>query len=60
MQEVKIVCVFVCVCVCGGGGHIVTANILSKGLTVKIQLFVLRVWWPKVRNILVYVYPITI
>ena len=50
----------VCVCVCVGGGHIVTANILSKGLTVKIQLFVLRVWWPKVRNILVYVYPITI
>ena len=62
MQEVKIVCVFVCVCVCvcvWGGGHIVTANILSKGMTVKIQLFVLRFWWPKVRNILVYVYPIT-
>ena len=28
-------------------------------MTVKIQLFVLRFWWPKVRNILVYVYPIT-
>ena len=52
-----------CVCVFffwGGGGHFVTAKILSKGLTVKIHLFVLRFWWPKVRNFLVYVYATTI